>query len=84
MPVCWTRRDGGWAAEVWATWLRVRDIDSLDGRWKVDWKAFDSIVSRRIRDDDEARLELVDGLAICASVQNSPKEGLFPDSPDED
>ena len=83
MPVCWTRRDGGWAAEVWELWTLVRDYDEARG-WQVNWSAFGQLVPARVRDDDEARMELAHGLAICASVVNNPKDSLFPDTPESD
>lgn len=83
MPVCWTRRDGGWAADVWEWWASGCGVqDPMSGAWGIDWGAFAEIVPRAIRADDEARLEVVQALRVCAATMNNPNEQMFPDQDD--
>ncbi len=83
MPVCWTRRDGGWAADVWEWWVTgVGTVDPMNGIWGIDWAAFATVVPRAVREDDETRLDVVRGLQTIAHTMNNPNQSMMPDQPE--
>lgn len=82
-PVCWTRRDGGWAADVWEWWQSARKQGELTGAWGIDYDAFAQVVPRAVREDDEARLDVIRAMQVCAFTLNNPKAAGLPDAEDE-
>ncbi len=80
-PVCWTRKDGGWAAKIWEFWLTVKTYTDSDG-WAVDWGAFSNAIPKQLREDDAERQELIRALRVCANVMNAGAKSAAYRGPD--
>lgn len=55
----------------------------MTGEVEINFAAFDVVVPRAIRDDDETRLEVVRLMRVCAWTVNNPKAAGLPDADDE-
>lgn len=60
----------------------VGTVDAMNGVWGIDYAAFNIVVPRDVREDDETRLEVIRGFQTIAHTMNNPNQSMMPDQPE--